>query len=140
MSLLFNLIQHSCFHCAGLDTNAVTPIDSEGDVRDKHPSHESKVQSKAAQCSNYIGNGSSAMMHNGAHCISDNLESGKHERTGGALWDIFRRDDSDKLQDYLKKHASEFRHLHCNPVKQVLFSLYSWSWGVYFPCFSYADQ
>jgi len=27
----------------GLDTNAVTPIDSEGDVRDKHPSHESKI-------------------------------------------------------------------------------------------------
>ena len=138
MSLLFNLIQHSCFHCAGLDTNAVTPIDSEGDVRDKHPSHESKVQSKAAQCSNYIGNGSSAMMHNGAHCISDNPESGEHERTGGALWDIFRREDADKLQDYHKKHTLEFRHLHCNPVKQVLFSLHSW--GVYFPCFSYADQ
>ena len=29
LSLIFNLIQHSCFHCAGLDTNAVTPIDSE---------------------------------------------------------------------------------------------------------------
>ncbi|XP_039819572.1 lysine-specific demethylase JMJ25-like isoform X2 [Panicum virgatum] len=104
----------------GLDTNAVTPIDSEGDVRDKHPSHESKVQSKAAQCSNYIGNGSSAMMHNGAHCISDNPESGEHERTGGALWDIFRREDADKLQDYLKKHTLEFRNLHCNPVKQVI--------------------
>ncbi|KAG2564333.1 hypothetical protein PVAP13_7NG095700 [Panicum virgatum] len=103
----------------GLDTNAVTPIDSEGDVRDKHPSHESKVQSKAAQCSNYIGNGSSAMMHNGAHCISDNPESGEHERTGGALWDIFRREDADKLQDYLKKHTLEFRNLHCNPVKQM---------------------
>jgi hypothetical protein len=63
----------------------------------------------------------------------ESKESGKHEITGGALWDIFRREDSDKLQDYLKEHTSEFRHIHCNPVKQVLFSLHSL--GIYFSCF-----
>ncbi|PON68250.1 JmjC domain containing protein [Parasponia andersonii] len=37
---------------------------------------------------------------------------------GGALWDIFWGDDVPKLQGYLKKHFREFRHTHCNPLKQ----------------------
>ena len=40
---------------------------------------------------------------------------------GGAIWDIFRRQDVPKLQDYLKKHFMEFRYVHCCPVSQVTF-------------------
>ncbi|PPS14813.1 hypothetical protein GOBAR_AA05759 [Gossypium barbadense] len=39
---------------------------------------------------------------------------------GGAVWDIFRRQDVPKLQDYLKKHFWEFRYVHCCPVSQLL--------------------
>nr|CAB3487018.1 unnamed protein product [Digitaria exilis] len=43
----------------------------------------------------------------------------ENQPEGGALWDIFRREDVRKLQQYLKKHAGEFRDCNYEPVNQV---------------------
>ncbi|GER49648.1 transcription factor jumonji (jmjC)domain-containing protein [Striga asiatica] len=46
---------------------------------------------------------------------------------GGALWDIFRRQDVPKLEEYVRKHFKEFRHIHGNPLPQVVHPIHDQS-------------
>ncbi|XVF73016.1 hypothetical protein PTKIN_Ptkin12aG0167800 [Pterospermum kingtungense] len=39
---------------------------------------------------------------------------------GGAVWDIFRKQDVPKIIEYLEKHKKEFRHIRNDPVNSVI--------------------
>ncbi|CAA0839549.1 transcription factor jumonji (jmjC) domain-containing protein, partial [Striga hermonthica] len=57
----------------------------------------------------------------------ENISESSGDPEGGALWDIFRRQDVPKLEEYVRKHFKEFRHIHGNPLPQVVHPIHDQS-------------
>ncbi|GFQ01328.1 lysine-specific demethylase jmj25 [Phtheirospermum japonicum] len=51
---------------------------------------------------------------------SDDVENGDKDSLIGAVWDIFRQQDVLKLEEYLKRHFKEFRHIYGNLLPEVV--------------------
>ncbi|KAF7808295.1 lysine-specific demethylase JMJ25-like isoform X1 [Senna tora] len=65
------------------------------------------------------GEGVEANVQNGKTTDFENILLVDDSVEGGAIWDIFRRQDVPKLQEYLKQHFREFRHVNCCRLQKL---------------------
>ncbi|XP_031738163.1 lysine-specific demethylase JMJ25 isoform X1 [Cucumis sativus] len=81
--------------------------------------HETCDSEKASGCNEVNDLRSSHSIKNRADSHLEDDEK-MEVATGGAVWDIFRRQDVPKIVEYLEKHQKEFRHIKCKPVNSLV--------------------
>lgn len=90
------------------------------DIQNLKKQHASQDQKEIFGCDQMLNYDFDKM--DGVGYVGDIIQGLEHPE-GGALWDIFRRQDAPKLEEYLRKYFKEFRHVYCKPLDQVRISI-----------------
>ncbi|XP_057980545.1 lysine-specific demethylase JMJ27 [Malania oleifera] len=105
---------------AGKDTSKEEYIHSSGDMMSRKV-----INGKDTPKLSFLGNTGASNFGPGKSSPNpedDSFRSNERANVthGGAVWDIFRRQDVPKLIEYLRRHEKEFRHVNNLPVKSVI--------------------